>query len=87
MPRLNIDELERIEKSSYHVQEEADAAYSVFESRGKRYFTIDSYGSPNRKFQKRASQVTQLDEENAVKLIRLLVKELKLSWDDILENQ
>jgi hypothetical protein len=50
--------------------------YSTFTAAdGRKYFQIDTYGSPNRKFKEKQSQTIQLDEDSARALVSLLKSE------------
>lgn len=47
--------------------------YTAFRATdGKRYFQIDTYGSPERKLKGKKSQTIQLDEDSAKELVALL---------------
>lgn len=72
MARLNISEMEKIEKNKINIHEEVASTYSTFVKGNERYFQIDMYGSKERIFTGKVSQVIQLDKENAKKLIDLL---------------
>ena len=69
MARINVSEMEKIEKLRNSVQEEVQATYSTFISNGEKYFQIDMYGSKER---------LQLDKNNAKVLIDLLKVEFNL---------
>lgn len=72
MARLNISEMEKIEKNKTNIHEEVASTYSTFVKDNERYFQIDMYGSKERVFNDKASQVIQLDKKNAIQLIVLL---------------
>ena len=72
MARLNVSGMEKIEKTKNSVQEEVAATYSTFIKDNEKYFQIDMYGSKERVFTGKVSQVVQLDKENAIQLITLL---------------
>lgn len=55
------------------MHETAEATYTVFESEGKKYFQIDTYGSKDRKDKGKICQSIQLDSENAAILIKMLI--------------
>ena len=78
MARINVSEMEKIEKLRNSVQEEVQATYSTFISNGEKYIQIDMYGSKERIFTGKVSQVIQLDKNNAKVLIDLLKVEFNL---------
>lgn len=78
MAKINIREMERLDKNRNAVHEEIEATYTVFTKNGEKYFQIDTYGTSDRKFVSKASQVIQLDRAGAIGLISLLKKEFNL---------
>lgn len=74
MARINVVDMEKVEKVRNLVQEEVEATYSVFDKDNKKYIQIDTYGREGRLFPGKVSQVIQLDKENAQELIVLLKK-------------
>lgn len=79
MARLNVMAIEKIEKSRNSIQEEAAATYSTFIKDDEKYPQIDMYGSCERVFTEKVSQVIQLDKKNAESLIALLKKEFNIT--------
>lgn len=78
MARLIISEMEKIEKNKVSIHEEATSTYSTFIKNDEKYLQIDMYGSNDRIFRGKVSQVIQLDKENAIKLIELLKEEFSI---------
>lgn len=78
MAKINIKEMERLNKSTNHIHSEVTATYSVFVKDGKKYFQIDTYGSNSRKLVDKASQAIQIDRDDAIELINLLKREYGL---------
>jgi hypothetical protein len=54
------------------VHGEVECGYTAFESGGKTYLQLDTYGSSERAIPGKVSQSIQLDEEAARQLKRLL---------------
>lgn len=75
MARLLIKKMEKIEKERTQVHDLIEATYSVFTKDGIKYLQIDTYGSPTRKIKNRVSQIIQLDEQNAMDLVSIIIKE------------
>ncbi len=71
--------MEKIEKLRNSVQEEVQATYTTFISNGEKYFQIDTYGTKERVFSGKVSQVIQLDRKNAQVLIDLLKTEFNIA--------
>ena len=80
MARLNISEMEKIEKNKTNIHEEVASTYSTFVKDNERYFQIDMYGSKERVFNDKASQVIQLDKKNVIQLIVLLKDKFNLQF-------
>lgn len=78
MAKIDVSKMAKIEKTKITVHEEAEATYSVFTKDEERYFQIDTYGAPGRKFVNKVSQTIQISRKDARKLIDLLKYELNL---------
>lgn len=78
MAKINIRNMEKIEKSRNILHDEVAATYTVFKKDDETYFQIDTYGAKDRKFVTKVSQVIQIDRAGAVGLINLLKKEFNL---------
>ncbi|NLY19442.1 MAG: methionyl-tRNA formyltransferase [Clostridiaceae bacterium] len=75
MAFIHAKQFNKIEKNRNSVHKPADATYTTFEHRGKKYFQIDTYGSADRLMPEKVSQSIQIDEEMARKLIDVLKHE------------
>jgi hypothetical protein len=82
MARLNIEQLEKIEKQRYNVHDKVETTYSVFEANGEKYLQIDTYGTAGRKIPDSISQSLQIDREAAKLIVDLLIQEFKLNYCD-----
>ncbi len=87
MAKLIVNDLAKVDKERNSIHHAAAASYSVFDSDTTRYFQIDTYGRPDRKFQGKCSQTLQIDRDNAIRLIRLIMKELDITLDDLITFQ
>jgi hypothetical protein len=54
------------------VHGEVECGYAIFESGGRRYLQLDTYGSPERVIPGKVSQTVQLDQSAAKQLMTLL---------------
>lgn len=72
----------KLEKTTLKVEKvhgEVECTYTAFQAEdGKRYFQVDTYGSPDRKLKGKKSQSIQFDEGTARELVALLRAELGL---------
>jgi hypothetical protein len=59
---------------SGRVHGEVECGWAVFESCGRRYLQLDTYGSRTRAIPGKVSQTIQVDEEGARKLKRLIAQ-------------
>ncbi|MEG0834821.1 MAG: methionyl-tRNA formyltransferase [Christensenellaceae bacterium] len=78
MAKINIREMEKLDKNRNAVHEDVKATYTVFIKDGEKYFQIDTYGKSDRKFVSKVSQAVQLDRAGAIGLINLLKNEFNL---------
>jgi hypothetical protein len=60
--------------TSGRVHGEVNCGWAIFESDGRRYLQLDTYGSRTRAMPGKVSQSIQLNEEGAGELVRLLAK-------------
>jgi hypothetical protein len=67
-----VKKLERLALDRPFVHAEVDCTYTVFESDGKRYLQLDTYGSPTRKIPGKKSQSLQLGPTAITQLKDLL---------------
>ena len=75
MAQLDIDKIERLNKDRNTVHEKVYTTYSTFNSCGKHYVQIDTYGRSDREQPGKISQSIQLDEKSAKYLFDLLKAE------------
>ena len=78
MAQINLDSIERIEKTRNVLHEKVHTTYTVFEKDGQKYVQLDTYGKDDRDNPEKISQSIQLDEETARFLVKLLIKEFGL---------
>ncbi|WP_334176801.1 methionyl-tRNA formyltransferase [Pseudoxanthobacter sp.] len=71
-----VKNFERYDLAREKVHGVVDCTFSSFTTDdGRRFFQIDTYGSPTRRFRGKKSQTIQLDETAARDLVRLLSAE------------
>lgn len=73
MARIAKDNIKRLDKDKNSVHIKVAATYSSFTLDGKKYFQIDTYGSPTREMKDKISQSIQVDKEMAKELIKLMM--------------
>jgi hypothetical protein len=78
MAQLCIESIQKIRKERNTIHEKVPASFSVFDSDGRKYFQIDTYGRLGRENPEKISQSLQLDREAAVFLVRLLSQEFNI---------
>lgn len=78
MARLNLDSIKKVEKERVTVHEKVTSTYSIFETDGKKYVQIDTYGKSDRAIPEKISQSIQFDMESAKFLVKLLVDEFDM---------
>lgn len=76
MALLKTNYILKIDKTRNTIHKPVEATYTVFDEGGKRFFQIDTYGSPERKIPDKISQSIQIDEDMA----RFLVEELQKTF-------
>jgi hypothetical protein len=80
MARLTINEFHFVNKARYNVQNAVSASYATFSDNNRRkYFQIDTYGSPDREAAGQVSQTIQFDETFARELVRILRDEYDIN--------
>ena len=72
MAQIDIETIEKLHKDRNTVHEKVYATYSTFNSCGKHYVQIDTYGRSDREHPGKISQSIQLDEKSARYLFDLL---------------
>ena len=75
MAQLDIEKIERLYKDRNTIHEKVYTTYSTFNSGGKHYVQIDTYGRSDREQPGKISQSIQLDEKSARYLFDLLKAE------------
>ena len=78
MAQLDIEKIERLNKDRNTVHEKVYTTYSTFNSCGRHYVQIDTYGRSDREQPGKISQSIQLDKETASYLVDLLKREFDL---------
>ena len=75
MAQIDVAKIEKIDKERVTIHEKVYTTLSTFDSYGKHYVQIDTYGRSDREMQGKISQSIQLDESSAKYLFDLLKKE------------
>ena len=75
MAQIDIGKIEKLTKDRNTIHEKVYATYSSFDSCGKHYVQIDTYGRSDREQPGKISQSIQLDKDAASLLIDLLKAE------------
>ncbi len=75
MAQIDIETIERLYKDRNTIHEKVYTTYSTFDSYGKHYVQIDTYGRSDREIPGKISQTIQLDETSAKYIFDLLKKE------------
>lgn len=75
MAQIDISTIEKIDKDRPTVHIKVCTTYSTFDSEGKHYVQLDTYGRSDRARPEKISQSIQFDEETAAYLIDLLKSE------------
>jgi hypothetical protein len=60
--------------ASGRVHGEVGCGWAIFNSHGRRYLQLETYGSPTRAIPGKVSQTIQLDEDGARELRRLIAQ-------------
>jgi hypothetical protein len=72
-----ITTIEKRDMNRNTIQGVVPAKYCIFEKDGEKFFQIDTYGSPDRKYVEQASQTIQFNRKFAKELIEILIKEFE----------
>ena len=75
MAQIDIATIEKLYKDRNTIHEKVYTTYSTFDSCGKHYVQIDTYGRSDREQPGKISQSIQLDEKSARYLFDLLKAE------------
>ena len=70
---ITKDNIKKLDKERNSVHSKVRATYTTFTSEGKKYFQIDTYGSPTREMKDKISQSIQIDKDTAKELIKLMM--------------
>lgn len=74
MALLTKEKFTKKDKERNTVHNKVSTTYTTFTNDGKKYFQIDTYGSPNRELKGKLSQSIQIDKEMAKELITIQLK-------------
>ncbi|MHA6259121.1 hypothetical protein ACXYMX_04300 [Sporosarcina sp. CAU 1771] len=69
-----INKMERQTRNS-RVHEVVEATYNILNVKGEKYIEVTTYGSKNREFKGKASQIMQFDREAINQLKKIIEKE------------
>lgn len=75
MAQIDISKIEKLNKDRNSVHEKVYTTYSSFDSCGKHYVQIDTYGRSDREQPGKISQSIQLDKDSAAFVFDLLKRE------------
>lgn len=78
MAQIDINRIEKLNKERNTIHDKAYTTYSSFDSCGRHYVQIDTYGRSDREQPRKISQSIQLDKETASYLVDLLKREFDL---------
>lgn len=78
MAQIDINRIEKLNKERNAIHDKAYTTYSSFDSYGRQYVQIDTYGRSDREQPRKISQSIQLDKETASYLVDLLKREFDL---------
>lgn len=78
MAQIDINRIEKLNKERNTIRDKAYTTYSSFDSYGRHYVQIDTYGRSDREQPRKISQSIQLDKETASYLVDLLKREFDL---------
>jgi len=73
MALITKDNIKKLDKERNSVHSKVRATYTTFTSEEKKYFQIDTYGSPTREMKDKISQSIQIDKDTAKELIKLMM--------------
>lgn len=75
MAQIDISKIEKLNKDRNSIHEKVYTTYSSFDSCGKHYVQIDTYGRSDREQPGKISQSIQLDKDSAAFVFDLLKRE------------
>lgn len=78
MAQINLQDIERVDKTRNTVHEKVHASYTVFEVDGEKYVQLDTYGRAGRENPEKKSQSIQFNLETAKYIADILKKEFGL---------
>ena len=78
MAQINLQDIERVDKTRNTVHEKVHASYTVFEVDGEKYVQLDTYGRCGRENPEKISQSVQFDIETAKYIADILKNEFGL---------
>lgn len=78
MAQIDISKIEKVDKERNTIHEKVYATYSTFDSCGRHYVQLDTYGRADRELPGKISQSIQLDNDSAKFIFELLKKEYSL---------
>ena len=78
MAQIDINRIEKLNKERNTIHDKSYTTYSAFDSYGRHYVQIDTYGRSDREQPRKISQSIQLDKETASYLVDLLKREFDL---------
>lgn len=80
MAQLDLNNIEKLDKTRNTVHEKVYTTYTCFEQYGDKYVQIDTYGKSDRDMPGKISQTVQLNKETAKFLVELLIKEFEFEF-------
>lgn len=78
MAQINLQDIERVDKTRNTVHEKVHASYTVFEVDGEKYVQLDTYGRSGKENPEKISQSVQFDLETAKYIADILKNEFGL---------
>ena len=79
MAQIDLTTIEKLYKDRNTIHEKVYATYSTFDSCGKHYVQIDTYGKIDRENPEKISQSIQFDKQTAEFIVELLKKEFDIN--------
>ena len=78
MAQIDINHLDKIEKTRNTIHDKVYTTYTIFELGGKQYIQLDTYGKAERDNPGKISQSLQIDREAATQLMTLFAEAFHL---------
>ena len=78
MAQINLNDIQRVEKTRNTIHEKVFATYTVFQMGGEKYVQLDTYGRSGRENPEKISQSIQLNSETAKFLVDILKREFNI---------